>query len=468
MTALVLAVLSIAFSCFFLYGWGGLARRSAGIEDGAWPTTIALGLAFWIFLGGALNLLRLAHPAALDALALAGAALAAERLRARRRETLLVAWPARASGERGHRLAWYGVAVALTGFAMVTQLKPSFYNHYDDFEKYFAHPVRMLQTGTLYGSPLNTLGTATLGGQAFLQGLVVAHAPIGYINACDAIFCFLLTLLLAGGVAIGRPAAATAAALAALAAGLVNPQYVNVAALYSGAALFSTLLLLTSDEREYAAGREAPSPAAVGLVCAALAALKTTFALFAGLHLLFAAAAALAHERPRAELRRVFASAAWCLAFLSPWLALYAPYYLGASVNPAPSAAAPAHAAFAFDLLSPRALFYGSSFAQYTFLAVAVFSCGISALTGRRRPAPASIRFAGACSASLAAYLIEHLPNCSQLIRWPTVIDKRRERLRCRFDRASSRRRVSYRDGCIRLVCPLGSGPGVENCHRIA
>lgn len=398
-----LGVLSLAFACLSLFGWGVAARRLASLREGAWPMTIALGFAVWIILGGLLNLLRLAQPPALDALALAGAALAAARLRASGRRALLAAWPPRASGERGHRLAWYALVAALTGFALATQLKPALYNHHDDFEKYFAHAARMVQTGTLYGSPLNSLGSATLGGQAFLQGIVVAHAPIAYINAGDAVFCLLLTLLLAGGVAIGRPSAAPAAVLGVLATALINPQYVNIGALYSGAALLSALALATADDREHAADGSGPSPAAVGLIYAALAALKTTFVFFAALHFLFAAAAAASARRPAAELRRVLASAAWGLAFLAPWLALYAPYYLTASANPPPPMPMPPPADPATHIFSLRPLFYGATFAQYTFLAAAILGLGAAALARRRGSEPA--RFAAVCGAAVAGYL---------------------------------------------------------------
>ena len=61
----------------------------------------------------------------------------------------------------------------MTIFTIATQLPPSIYNFHDDYQKYFAYPVRMVETGTVFGSPLSAMGLQTLGAQAFLDGFVV-------------------------------------------------------------------------------------------------------------------------------------------------------------------------------------------------------------------------------------------------------------------------------------------------------
>jgi hypothetical protein len=45
-----------------LYGWGRMTRRLALLPRGTWPVSTALGMATIIFLGGVLNLARLAFP----------------------------------------------------------------------------------------------------------------------------------------------------------------------------------------------------------------------------------------------------------------------------------------------------------------------------------------------------------------------------------------------------------------------
>jgi len=179
-----IAVMTGAF-----YGWGRLTRRFAGLPDGTWPFSVVLGLAVSIFFGGILNLCRLAYPAALAAVAVAGLALAAIAVRRDR----ALWWPI-----SYYALAWGAVVAALTGLMIATQLAPALYNSYDDFQYYFPHAVRMVETGTLYGSPLNALGGEGLGGQTFLQGFVVGFFPLKFINAVDAVFCFFLCMALAG------------------------------------------------------------------------------------------------------------------------------------------------------------------------------------------------------------------------------------------------------------------------------
>jgi hypothetical protein len=57
--------------CAF-YGWGQLTRRLAGLPNGTWPVSAALGLALVLFLGGVLNLCRVAYPGALAGIIIVG------------------------------------------------------------------------------------------------------------------------------------------------------------------------------------------------------------------------------------------------------------------------------------------------------------------------------------------------------------------------------------------------------------
>jgi hypothetical protein len=62
----------------------------------------------------------------------------------------------------------------------------------------------MVETGTVFGSPLNDIGFDTIGGQAFLDGFVVAFLPIRYINGVVA-FALILCIMLASQFTRGRP-----------------------------------------------------------------------------------------------------------------------------------------------------------------------------------------------------------------------------------------------------------------------
>jgi hypothetical protein len=267
----------------------------------------------------------------------------------------------------------------------------------------------MVQTGTLAGSPLNSLGAETLGAQAFLQSLFVAYLPLAAINVADAVFCFGLTVLLAGGIALHRPALAPVALLAMLAVWLVEPQYVNVSALYSAAALMFVLVTLSVDRREYGLADASSAPAAVtGLIYAALVALKPTFALFGALHFLFSTVAGfVATRRIGTTTKRALATAGWGLLFIAPWIALYSPLYWTALTAPvAGPSSAPIPATEAIDLFSTQTLFYGGSYAEYTFVAAVFLICGAAMLVRRKASDPDAARFIAVCLAVPAAYLV--------------------------------------------------------------
>src|SRR5271154_5669604 len=112
-----------------LGGWGWAFRRALRLGPGTWPATVALGLAAVVFLGGILNLVRLAHPWALALVAATGVllSLAAVREVPLPRPPLLVVL----------------LIASIVIFTIVTQLPPNVYNFRDDYQKYFAYPVRM-------------------------------------------------------------------------------------------------------------------------------------------------------------------------------------------------------------------------------------------------------------------------------------------------------------------------------------
>jgi hypothetical protein len=404
---------SIALMAFLgcgLYGWGGVARRAMGLPAGTWPMTVAIGLAAWIAIGGVLNLLHIAWPATICLLLAAGCGFMAWSLRAGPVQPRDVDPKQRKGGlDRVYAAVWLGLAAVIIGFAAVTQSAPDLFNAADDYQKYLGYAVRMVQTGTLAGSPLNTLGSE-MGGQAFLHGLFAGLLPLAAINTADAVFCFGLTVLLAGGVALRRPALAPAALLAMMAVWLIEPQYVNVSALFSGAALMFAVATLGVDKREYAAEGAVFSPAAAtGLIYAALVSLKTTFALFAVVHFLFCTAAdVLATRRAGAAIRRALATAGWGLLFVAPWVALYSPLYWTAMTAPAAGLpmAAPVPAVETLDALSTKALYWGGSFIQYTFAAAAFLVCGAATLVRGKPPNHDVARFVALCLAVPCAYLV--------------------------------------------------------------
>jgi hypothetical protein len=353
---------------FVLYGWGWAARRLVKAEIRSWPATAASGMAALVAIGGLLNLARLAYPWALACAAIAGVALGVAAL---------------LSGQRP-RIAPAPLILALfvMTFVVGTQLPPAAYNFHDDYQKYFVHPVRMTETGTVFGSTLNDIGLDTIGGQAFLDGFVVAFFPIRYISGMGG-FALFLCMLLASQFTRGRAELMPLTIICALSVVVINPQYVNTSALYTGSLL---MMAVVEDE--------GTSPAITGLLYAALLALKSTFALFIVLHL--AATPFLRGWKwtSRATLAMVL--------FLSPWILLHAPHY-AAILHP--GAAAPdtgVREQETYDMFSMEALDYGSTPADYTGLMLAIGVCGLMVAWSKGRVDMT----AASCLVAMAAYFI--------------------------------------------------------------
>ena len=372
---LVCAFGLFAAFAFVLYGWGWALRRLVGAEARSWPSTAASGMAAVVFVGGILNLARLAYPWALACVAIAGAAMAARGIRrsipnlAGRRPT--PPWT-----------VWL-LAIGVLCFVVLTQVPPRAYNFHDDYQKYFVHPVRMLETGSVFETPLNVVGFDTLGGQAFLDGFAVAFFPIRYINGLDAAFALFLCMMLASQFTKGRRELMPMTIVCALSVVFINPQYVNVSALYTGSLVAMALF-----------EEEGSNAAVTGLLYAALLALKTSFAPFVALHFLAALFAG--------GVKRASRTALACAVFLSPWILLHAPLYwdmLHAARTIPDNGIRPQEN---FHIFSTAALDYGATLAHYTVLIIAIGLSGLLIVWSRRKVDA----IAASCFAVAAAYFI--------------------------------------------------------------
>jgi hypothetical protein len=389
----------LILAAVILWAVGDLLRQLLGASGGPWATSIGLGLAAIVFVGGILNLLHLAYGPVLWSLVGAAALLAAVRIRR---------FPIIGLGRKSQleTAAAALLIAAVLWFTIHTQLPLKVFNFQDDFEKYFAYPVRMLATGTLASSPLSSLGSETLGGQAFLQGYVLSIWPITYISAVDSIFGLFLLMILAASAGWARLRWLPGAVLGALLVSLINPQSVNISALYLGAALMATAVMFTADDREH--GR--PSPELLGLVYAALVALKPIFVFFAACHLALCLPSIYAELHTSRKTLLWVARAALSLALgLLPWLALYAPNYLSHGMFTGQPA--PAGPRGELNLLSNHTLLYGSSYLDYTALVILAGVVAILGLASWRAASTqtsrrVSLGIFGAAATGVLSYLV--------------------------------------------------------------
>src|SRR5580704_14860068 len=106
-----------AVFAFVLYGWGRAARRLLHAESRSWPATAASGMAALVFLGGLLNLTRLAYPWALACVVVAGAVFGVLALKSA---------ATKRGGSRAPSNIWLLAAVVLC-FVVLTQTPPKAY-----------------------------------------------------------------------------------------------------------------------------------------------------------------------------------------------------------------------------------------------------------------------------------------------------------------------------------------------------
>ena len=321
------------------HGWGCLVHTWAyRAKPTGWAYPSALGIAFLIAVGGLLNSVHLARTPVLLALLAAGLGLTlffVTRIVITRKQNNqpLLPLPKRLDWNTVGNLAYLALLLLVFSFLVITLLPTSTFNFHDDFHIYLMWPIRMLETGTLGGNPFDHTGLSSLGGQSFMQGLLLSVAPLADINGFDAILCQLLALGLIKELGDRLKVHSVFILLACFLALVINPQYVNVTSLYSATLMLLGLtwatLLLT--EPTAPSDKSAVFRGAVpcSLFFAALLALKTTFVFTAPLFWIASLAGSLwLRTEKRPVLLAHIASAGGTIVFLLPWLAVHLDRYI--------------------------------------------------------------------------------------------------------------------------------------------
>lgn len=375
-----------------LFGWGQLAEKLFGIRL-PFPLTLCLGMASWIFLGGVLNLVGIAYPLVLDSIVLLGLGNSALLFFRSWNSKVLLEVKTRYFSR--NFLARFLPSMVLVATVFVfcahTLSSPKAFNFHDDMEKYFSHPIRMVATGSLRAGHFNTLGSATLGGQAFLQGFAVSHWPVAYVNTVDSVLGLTLCLICVLGVCVRLRLAFWFIALVVAVPVVINPQYVNISASYTASALILLLFLGTwISIRDANASTALPHPAFLGLVYSALIVLKTSFVPVALVHFMVLLVLFICILRPW---KRIFSWTAKVTAstfiFALPWILLYSSQLLTLLSNMGRHniLRAPGTEYYRFpkpttNLFSLDPLFwgFGDTFAHYTLTTIFVGCCCLALL----------------------------------------------------------------------------------------
>jgi hypothetical protein len=403
----LMLLLLIAIS---LWGWG---RGTGKLLYGSFPKecfySITLGLAVVAIPGGISNVLGIAYSPVLWGIICVGWLLAVLSLRDFR--TLHTSFP--------WILIVGGTFIVVLIFLIATLMPSYTLNFHDDFHTYLARPVRMLQTGSLFGGWFDLLGLDSLGGHAFYQGLFLLTLPMEYINGFDGVFCTALAVGLAGELArrLGVHPLYAVTAMASLI--LINPQTVNVSTLYSGVVVIQGLIfstLLWGEAMVARTGRVPHGPAiAVGLFLGVLVVLKLTLVIYASAFFFLWLGSALLHYQER---RTVLISALVVILAaiftLIPWIVLHRDNLLvalsrflsgeliysndGGTTWPGVS-----------SLFSNRELFYGGGYIDYALLVAFLLVAGMTTLAillRRSRQPQMGVYLVPLLAASMATVLV--------------------------------------------------------------
>lgn len=421
----------VAFTLLLLacYGWGYALVRWAAIRDKDYFAFLSVvGIACLIFLGGILNLVRLAYPAALGILLLLGWIFFIISY-STNAKTWLATWrarglinPVRFKPMSGYALP-IGILVIAVGFDALTLLPAAAFNIYDDFYTYMPRPFRMLQTGTLAGNPYEVLGIDSLGAHAFLQGFVLLGFPIEYVLGLDAVFGFALTglLLIAIGKKLNLHWCYPTFALIGLI--VINPQSVNISALYLASAiilgiLFASFHLLDQMEKSDSDAIPVIAAGILGLLLASLIGLKGTFIGYALAYCAFLFTGLFLISKDRRKILKI-CGLVMLVVFMAlfPWLLLYSNKYASAVhavLHPATVATGngfPVLKGNIAELFSARNSLYGGSHLTYGIVVLILAVAGFYSLFHVCRNGASSssqrryfLVAAASCAASIISY----------------------------------------------------------------
>ncbi len=387
-----------------IYGWGLLVNRLTNYQNRNPVINLTLGVGVIIFFGGIFNVLHIAYGWIFDILLLIGILIT---IRSQRFHCNLP----RNKNEWFHWTIIGFVIFLIMFFTIDTQLSPNVYNHHDDFEKYFAHPLRMLQTGTLFGSPLSAIGAETMGGQAVLHAILLNHVPLSYINGVDAVFGLFMCLLLSASMWSRKANFIPITFISLLMVFFINNQYVNITACYVPVAMMMTVTLLSCDMKNVSKIESdcLPPPIMIGLIYAALVALKSNLILFPILHISFYVIALKIYRANFHHLARwSIMTVGFTLLFLLPWILLHYPHYVRSFSQIHHSSFLP-HLEFSQGFSVWQVLTHGSSFVRYTALSVAIifFVC-VSVLLKRNENTLVSSNYCAGLIASGATAITSY------------------------------------------------------------
>lgn len=328
MSATILLQFAIAILwCVGLFaaisGYGMLLLRLFGARRPAMALAAVAGFSVVILVGGVLNLLHAITVPVLVGFSLIGV-LALLLLRRIDKQTVTdeASTPPRVNLSRVDNK----VKLLLLFFALVFAVRiaatvhTAYYQQSDDYNFYLAAPKKMLQLHEYAPDPFSERRImSSVGGNYFLQTLVLAELPLEDVQMADRALGLLLLAVVAFGLADEfELTQLQQAALAVFV--LITPQLqFNLTFVLLPSALFLGLVYLATHRTLLAEHRNLQA-LLLGMTTAAIASTKSTYLPHGVLFVLCIGVLVFSRRNAAAALRTVLVGAIGCLLVLAPWM----------------------------------------------------------------------------------------------------------------------------------------------------
>ena len=351
-----------------MYGWGNVFYLN--VVSKYISVNIVIGMGITLFLGGILNILNFAYQSTIDIIFLIGLVLFILKIYKSRDyfyRTKLIN-----NENKSYFLTLLPISLLI--ISIISSINPDSYNYHDDFQKYFVHPIKMLETGSVFGSTLGAIGRETFGGQAFFQSFYISWLGLRAINIFDSVFCLSICTLLIIEQGI-KQKTLTFGILVSCLLILIHPQYVNISSIYSGILFMLASIVLMLELFSYRHSLNFSLIKiifGISLCFASLISLKTTYGLFSGIfYILIIIFIYVSRSFTKNFIYFIFVTPALSLIFATPWMFFLLQNYIFKQSTNNPLILNPeTHQSYFTNLFSiDYCCGYGASQIHYTMLA---------------------------------------------------------------------------------------------------
>ncbi|MDW5267826.1 MULTISPECIES: hypothetical protein [Acidobacteriaceae] len=299
-------------------GYGALLLRLFGVGRPAFALAAVSGFSATILIGGVLNLLHAITVPVLFGFSIIGV-FALLLLRLIDKQPAELETPAPSSGNIQVKLLLLFFALVFVVRVAAT-VHTAHYQQEDDYNFYLAAPKKMLQLHEYAPDPFSERRImASVGGNYFLQTLVLTKLPLEDVQMADRALGLLLLAVVAFGLADEFDLTLLQRAALAVFV-LITPQLqFNLTFVLLPSALFFGLVYLASHRSLLAEYRNLQA-LLLGMTTAAIASTKSTYLPHGVLFVLCIAVLVFSRRGTAAGLRMVVIGAAGCLLVLAPWM----------------------------------------------------------------------------------------------------------------------------------------------------